>query len=134
MNCSSNSDSLSNVLEVELSVKTTNESSEGDQKFGQGWVDVDVVLRLYVFRRELSEMDFVEASNSEDEATDGSSSMHTHTTLLGLESLNSLTPTARIHTPMSSFNSPEVMRTPPDGYGALRGGTCLRSSRAASRR
>lgn len=57
-----------------------------------------------------------------------------YTTLLGLESLNSLTPTAIMHMPMSSFHSPAVMRNPPGGYGVRRDGTCLGSSLAASLR
>lgn len=52
---------LSNILEVKVSIITPHEASQCNEKFRQRRMYVDKVLGLDIFRREFTEMDFIES-------------------------------------------------------------------------
>ena len=105
---------LSDIFEVEVSIVAENESGKRDEEFCEWRVDIDVVLRLDVFRGELPEVDLIEASNVSDEI-EPKDSKETYTTLFGLLILKSLTAAPTIMMNASSFHSPVVSRRPPGG-------------------
>jgi len=52
--------SLSNILEIKVTVISENESSESYQQLGKWWMYIDKILGLYIFRRKFSKVHFVE--------------------------------------------------------------------------
>jgi hypothetical protein len=52
--------SLSNILEIKVTVISENESSESYQQLGKWWMHIDKILGLDIFRRKFSKVHFVE--------------------------------------------------------------------------
>ena len=57
-------DSLSDILEIKVTVKPADESSEGDQHLGEWGVNVHKELLSNVLCRETTKVDFVKATRS----------------------------------------------------------------------
>jgi len=50
---------LCNVFEIKLAVITEDKAGKSNEEFCKGWMDVDEILTLDVFRRKFAKVNFV---------------------------------------------------------------------------
>lgn len=76
-------DSLSDILEIKVSIKPTDKRSERNQHLGEWGVNVHKELLSDILGRESTKVDFVKATLSASGFCDGPSQLRTYTTLVG---------------------------------------------------
>ena len=53
---------IPDVFEFEASIEANKPSGQAKEEFGKGWMHIEVILAIYVVRRELAKMDLIKTS------------------------------------------------------------------------